>query len=324
MPGMPGDSIPGEARPGQHQPMDPNELYSLAARARPVGESIQPELLGPPIKSNAPSLTARRLGRRCPYIFPGDPLGKNSPSQFSHVFALDRRFRRVYSLNKNERTDGLSKRQRMDAMDSLAYEKPQSSSRDGILHAALQLFSKRGYDATSIDDIRQAAGFKSKASLYTHFKSKEEIASALLQEILEQEDRVVMQAYHAADPETLHRFLAVGKAFLAWVLSHPQEVAFCLLRVQQDVLIQGKLPYMGERPLSAERLLLELFHELRKTYPVRPIADAALLTMIVGMVSRAAIDQAAFGAVNQEERVEQIMEVCLGLLFCEPVPLPTE
>jgi AcrR family transcriptional regulator len=207
-------------------------------------------------------------------------------------------------------------------MISTESEKPKSQGRDGILQAALHLFSKRGYDATSIDDIRQTAGFKSKASLYTHFKSKEEIASALLQEIIEQEDQVVMRAYQSADPEPLHRFLAIGKAFIAWVLSHPQEVAFCFLRVQQEALIQGKLAYMGERPLSSDLVLLKLIHELRQEYPVRPIADTALLTMISCIVSRAAIDQAAFGAVNQETRVQHIMEVCLGVLFRESVPLP--
>jgi AcrR family transcriptional regulator len=207
-------------------------------------------------------------------------------------------------------------------MISPASEKPQLHGRDGILQAALQLFSRRGYDATSIDDIRRMAGFKSKASLYTHFKSKEEIAAALLQDILEQEDQFVMRAYQSADPEPLHRFLAMGKAFITWSLSHPQEASFCFLRVQQEALIQGKLAYMGERPLATDLVLLKLIQELRQEYPVRHIANTALLTMILGIVSRAAIDQTAFGAEDLETRVQHIIEVCLGVLFREPVPLP--
>ncbi|TMD75468.1 MAG: helix-turn-helix transcriptional regulator, partial [Chloroflexi bacterium] len=39
-------------------------------------------------------------------------------------------------------------------MISTAREKRTSHGRDGILQAALQLFSRCGYDATSIDDIR--------------------------------------------------------------------------------------------------------------------------------------------------------------------------
>jgi AcrR family transcriptional regulator len=207
-------------------------------------------------------------------------------------------------------------------MTSTNNEKYPSHGRDSILQAALQLFSSRGYDGTSIDDIRHAAGFKSKASLYTHFKSKEEIATALNQDIIEKEDRVVMHAYHAADPEPLLQFLAIGKAFITWTVSHPQEFSFCFLRVQQEALIQGKLAYMGERPLSSDLVLLKLIHELRQDYPVRHIADIALLAMIVGMVSRATIDQTAFGTGNQEIIVQQIVEICFGILFYEPVPIP--
>jgi AcrR family transcriptional regulator len=202
-------------------------------------------------------------------------------------------------------------------------EKNSSRSRTIILQSALQLFSGRGYDGTSIDDIRQAAGFKSKASLYTHFKSKEEIASALLKDILEEEDRAVMQAYATTKPEPLHQLVAMGRAFIEWGLSHPQEYAFCFLRVQLETLIQGKsATSMGERPQSSDLVLLNLIHELRKEYPVRQIADAALLSMIMGLISRVAIDQTAFGAISLEAKVQQTIEVCVTILFTEPVSLP--
>jgi AcrR family transcriptional regulator len=206
-------------------------------------------------------------------------------------------------------------------MVSIANERKSSRGRESILQVSLQLFSTRGYDGTSIDDIRRAAGFKSKASLYTHFRSKDEIAVALLREIVVEEDQVMMQAYHAASPDPMHQFLAMGKAFITWSIDHPQEYAFCFLRVQQDALIQGKPAPRGESPPS-ERILLQLIHELRREYPVRRIADTALLSMGMGMISRAAIDQAAFGAVDHEMMVQQIIESCMGMLFREVVPLP--
>lgn len=202
-------------------------------------------------------------------------------------------------------------------------EKNSSSGRALILQSALQLFSARGYDGTSIDDIRQAAGFKSKASLYTHFKSKEEVASALLTEILEEENRVLMQAYAAAKPEPLHQFIAMGKAFIEWGLNHPQEYAFCFLRVQLEALLQGKpASAMLEHAQASEQLLLNLLHELRRDYPVRQIADAALLSMTRSLINRAVIDQATFGAISLETRIKQIIEVCVSVLFTEQVALP--
>lgn len=202
-------------------------------------------------------------------------------------------------------------------------EKNTSHSRALILQSALQLFSGRGYDGTSIDDIRQAAGFRSKASLYTHFKSKEEVAAALLKEIMEEEERVLMQAYAAAKPEPLHQALAMGKAFIEWGLSHPQEYAFCFVRAQLEVLIQGKpTTFIGERQHASERLLLNLIHDLRRDYPVRQIADAALLSLIMGLFSRVVLDQAAFGAISLQVRVQQTIDVCMSVLFTETIPLP--
>ena len=202
-------------------------------------------------------------------------------------------------------------------------EKHSSHSRTLILQSALQLFSARGYDGTSIDDIRQAAGFKSKASLYTHFKTKEELASALLHDILVERDRAVMLAYTMTDPEPLQKLVAVTKAFITWGVSHRQKYAFCFLRVQQEILIQGKAPfYVEEGSQPSDLLLLNLLQELRREYPVRPIADSALSSMMIGMITRAIIDQAAFGPANQETRVEHILEACFGILFSKPVPIP--
>lgn len=202
-------------------------------------------------------------------------------------------------------------------------EKNSSRGRALILQAALQLFSEHGYDGTSIDDIRQAAGFKSKASLYTHFKSKEEIASALLQDILEEENRVLMEAYAAAKAEPLSQLFAMGRAFIEWGLNNSEKYAFCFLRAQTEVLIQGKpASAVGEHPQPSELLLLDLVRELRKAYPVRQIADAALLSLMMGVSSRALIDQTVFGPISKETKVQQIMEIGMSILFTELVSLP--
>jgi len=196
------------------------------------------------------------------------------------------------------------------------------NSRSLILDVALRLFTQKGYDGTSIDDIRQAAGFKSKASLYTHFKSKEEVAIALLTRVLSDEEGVVMEAYQTAAPQPLARFLAMGRAFIEWGLTHPQEYAFCFLRVQQEMLMRGQYGYLDDRPSASYPVLLDQIQEMRGTYPVRSITDAALLSMVVGLVSKAVVDQLAFGPISLAEKVQQIIEMCFGVLFAESVAIP--
>ena len=53
--------------------------------------------------------------------------------------------------------------------------------RAAILASALDVFSERGYHASSIDDIARAAGI-SKALIYEHFSSKEELYGSLLEQ----------------------------------------------------------------------------------------------------------------------------------------------
>ena len=61
----------------------------------------------------------------------------------------------------------------------------QGNTKQEILAAALELFSVRGFEATSISQIASAVGIR-KASLYSHFESKQAILDALVKDILEQ------------------------------------------------------------------------------------------------------------------------------------------
>ena len=54
------------------------------------------------------------------------------------------------------------------------------NTKQEILNVALNLFSTQGYEATSVSQIAEAVGIR-KASLYSHFASKQAILDALLQ-----------------------------------------------------------------------------------------------------------------------------------------------
>jgi AcrR family transcriptional regulator len=195
-------------------------------------------------------------------------------------------------------------------------------SRELVLAAALRLFSRQGYDGTSIDDIRRETGFKSKASLYTHFRSKEEVATALLLKWQEHNEQFILGAYYKAENDTLKQFIATGRAIIVWALEHPDAYSFSFLRVQQEKLVRGQYDYLsGQRPTQTYPLMLGLLVKLRQAYPVRPIADAALLSMVVGLISKAVIDQEAFGPISRVEMVEQILQMCFGIIFSNPVEI---
>lgn len=64
----------------------------------------------------------------------------------------------------------------------------KGNTKQEILETALHLFSIQGYEATAISQIADAVGIR-KASLYSHFASKQEILDALVRDGLERYDR---------------------------------------------------------------------------------------------------------------------------------------
>ena len=55
------------------------------------------------------------------------------------------------------------------------------STKQRILQEALRLFSQKGYDAVSVEQIADAVGIKA-PSLYKHYKGKQDIFDAILTE----------------------------------------------------------------------------------------------------------------------------------------------
>lgn len=199
---------------------------------------------------------------------------------------------------------------------------PSPGRKDGkqlILDVALELFTKRGYEETSVDDLRRAAGFRSKASLYAHFSSKEAVVEALSTQIFHQMEQVIVSAYERAGSKPLHILRETLRAFIYWGLTHPDEYTFRFIRNQQEKLLRGQFDYAKTQFSEAYVKILNLIQRLRQQYPVRAIADEALISMTAGLISRAVIDRDAFGDISLDDQVEQVIELCMGLLFEEPL-----
>ena len=75
------------------------------------------------------------------------------------------------------------------------------NTKDQILEVALDLFSVRGYEATSISQIADAVGLR-KASLYSHFANKQDILDTLVEELtMEFDQHSIFATADWDDPE---------------------------------------------------------------------------------------------------------------------------
>src|SRR5919201_4849472 len=117
--------------------------------------------------------------------------------------------------------------------------------REAILDAALEVFARRGYNGSSIDEIAQAAGI-SKALIYEHFPSKRDLHLSLLEAHVQEIFERLAEAAATSDPGEV-RLRAGVDAFLEFVEERQDafrmlfrdavepEVAEMLVRVQQQV-----------------------------------------------------------------------------------------
>lgn len=66
----------------------------------------------------------------------------------------------------------------------------RTDTRDRIRDIALDLFTNRGYDGTSLREIAERIGV-TKSAVYYHFRTKEEILDSLVEDFLSRVDNVV-------------------------------------------------------------------------------------------------------------------------------------
>ena len=86
-----------------------------------------------------------------------------------------------------------------------------SPSADRILQGALELFSAKGYEATSVREICEAAGI-TKPTLYHFYGSKEGVYRALVDGALDDFSRAVTRALQAPG-SAVDRLQRVGRAY---------------------------------------------------------------------------------------------------------------
>jgi AcrR family transcriptional regulator len=110
-------------------------------------------------------------------------------------------------MDKTETRSGSGKRRRRLRAEE---------RRESILDAANMVFGQRGYDTVRIDDVAAAAGI-SKALIYEHFRSKQELYAELMNRAaLEMLDRIVGagSAPGAAGVARLERSATAGFSFV--------------------------------------------------------------------------------------------------------------
>ena len=106
-------------------------------------------------------------------------------------------------------------------------EKPM---KERILEEALQLFSQNGYTGTSMNDIAAKLGV-TKAALYKHYKSKQEILDSIVEKASE---------YGLPEEQQGEDFLSERQVFLLMISRHRRRNNFLIGPAKNSQVVSGE------------------------------------------------------------------------------------
>lgn len=172
----------------------------------------------------------------------------------------------------------------------------QSSKREQLIQAALELFSRKGYHAVGIDAISERAGV-TKKTLYHHFKSKEELILAALRYYDERYRNEFMRLVEAKTESPTGRLLAVFDVVEEWF--NRKNFSGCLL-----VGAMGEYPEEGTpiRRICQESkgLIREYIKSLAEKAKLQGADQLSqqIVLLIEGAVTMAQVNNSSCSAVQ--------------------------
>jgi len=172
--------------------------------------------------------------------------------------------------------------------------------RQAIMEAAAALFREVGYERTSMAAISARLG-GSKATLYSYFKSKEELFAAVMMESMgEQADKMIgLLAEPAGDPKSA--LLAFGEAYLDLVLSDDGVAMLRVGRVDANHASLGPLRYASGPEHGWDQVACRL--ALWSSEGLIAVTDARLAALqLKGLLEAGLFEPKLYGATPAVDR----------------------
>jgi len=164
------------------------------------------------------------------------------------------------------------------------------ATRERISAAAERIVLQKGFAATSIDEIIEAAGV-TKSGFFYHFKDKHDLAKALLRRYVEHDTKILDELFAKADAlidDPLHAYLAFLKMFSEVMADLPERHPGCMVAsyCYQDQIYNREI-----RAMSMDGIMMwrdrfkQRLEAIAERYPPRvPIDLDALADMNITIV----------------------------------------
>jgi AcrR family transcriptional regulator len=183
--------------------------------------------------------------------------------------------------------------------------------RSAILDAALTAFSQKGYHATSLDDIAREAGV-SKALIYEHFASKQELHADLIARNGRELTQRVAGALSGVEVESTSERLATGlEAFFAFV-EERRDAWRMLFRDAADPESSAVLDRMVEQVTAEVTLLISQDPGARE---LTRVGDDRSLRLLAEMLVGGAQSMANWWTDHPDAPRSQLVEIAMDFAW---------
>jgi AcrR family transcriptional regulator len=162
------------------------------------------------------------------------------------------------------------------------------TNRDLVMQAATDLFLTKGYLATSMDEI-VAVSKVSKTNIYYYFKSKEDLLTAILEQLIHTYNEMIQKTVSRSELSVQERFTALLQVLtgLEWtsLAGCPFLTLYTQMPQDADVLREKVSAFFREQMLTVEALLIEGVHnkEFLSTLPTKATAQLIVSTIEGGL-----------------------------------------
>jgi AcrR family transcriptional regulator len=175
-------------------------------------------------------------------------------------------------------------------MRTVDQEKQQAKRRQ-IVDSAARLFAERGFDGTTTDAIRRAAGMSS-GNLFHYFSSKREIFAAIFADEGGDKPRLVAEAQASDDPVAALKEVVEKLAVSALQPAAPPLVMEAMLLARRDPELAELLGRADEAERAAVSALVARAAAAGRVDPALDPEDAAhwIMALVGSLFIRAAVD----------------------------------
>jgi AcrR family transcriptional regulator len=149
--------------------------------------------------------------------------------------------------------------------------RPKSDTkRKAILEASMDLFAERGIGHAPTSAISAAAGV-AEGTLFTYFKTKDELLNELYRELRKELDRELVDYPFSADAYTRMRY--IWDRYVSLAMRYPKR-----LKVLQQLRASGRLLKDSEAPNMA---ITELLHTTREASEMGGVRNASAELLVL-------------------------------------------